>query len=199
MLRKTENIKEASEVIRDGGVVLCPSEGVYGLSCDAFNEEAVKRVIAIKERSDAKGFITVSDSLKRAESMLDLSSVSEGSKDLMSRLWPGPFTFILPVNSAFRSLLTGFRNTIALRITGFETLRALCGSLANPIVSTSANISGKQAVSKAELLDPEILERVDLFLSLPCEGLQTATSIYDTLEGRLIRRGVGWPEGEDNA
>ena len=88
----SENIDLAASVIKAGGVVICPAEGVYGLSCNALNEEAVKRIIAIKERDGAKGLITLAASMEDLGEVIDTKAMSTDTLALMSRLWPGPYT-----------------------------------------------------------------------------------------------------------
>ncbi len=191
----SENIDLAASVIKAGGVVICPAEGVYGLSCNALNEEAVKRIIAIKERDGAKGLITLAASMEDLGEVIDTKAMSTDTLALMSRLWPGPYTFVVPcLNSFIGSSLTGGRNCIAVRATSFEALAHLCKKSGTPLVSTSANLSGADAVSEFSLLSPIILRRVDLALTLPCGGLEGSTSVYDTLSRTLLRKGPLWPK-----
>ena len=113
---------------------------------------------------------------------------------LMSSMWPGPHTFILPMNDDFHSIALKDNHTVAVRITAFETLANLCKESGVPLVSTSANISGHEATSEISLLDKKLLDRVQLVLDLPCGGQNAPTSIYDTLTHTLVRKGPGWKE-----
>lgn len=188
------SITKAAEVIKSGGLVICPSEGVYGISCSVFNEDAVKKVIAAKERDVSKGLIIVDNSLYTLSRYIDSKRVDNESHKLMSSMWPGPHTFILPMTDDFHSIALKDNHTVAVRITAFETLAALCRECATPLVSTSANISGQPATSDVTLLDKKLLERVDLVLTLPCGGQNAPTSIFDTLTHTLVRKGPGWKE-----
>lgn len=188
------SIIKAAEVIKAGGLVICPSEGVYGISCSVFNENAVKRVIAAKERDVSKGLIIVDNSLSNLSRYIDSEKIDAQAHKLMSSMWPGPHTFILPMNDEFHSIALKDNHTVAVRITAFETLAALCRECASPLVSTSANISGKPATSDVSMLDKKLLERVDLVLTLPCGGQNAPTSIFDTLTHILVRKGPGWKE-----
>ncbi len=191
----SDDLVQAAEVIRNGGVVVCPAEGVYGLSCNALNEEAVARVVRIKERDSAKGLITIASSLHDLEQVADFKDMSCKGRTLINKLWPGPYTFVVPCANSFRgSLLTGGRGSVAVRITAFETLANLVRLSGVPLISTSANLSGEQAVSSFDLLSPVILKRVDFVLTLPCGGLSGSTSVYDTLSDVLLRKGPQWPE-----
>lgn len=190
----TASYDRVAEVIREGGVALCPTEGVYGLSCDIHNDVAVRKIIAIKRRSDAKGLITVADSFDRVADLVDASSLSEKTKTLLHRLWPGPFTFIMPVACDFSRSLMGAHRSLAVRVTDFEPMRSICALAQTAVVSTSANISGQSAVNSFADLNEEILTLVDIALNLPCGGLKAPTTIYDTITGSLIRKGPGWED-----
>lgn len=191
----SKDLDEAARVIKKGGVVITPAEGVYGLSCNALDDEAVKRVIAIKERDSAKGLITLVSSMTDLQGLVEMSQIDQSIIALMRRLWPGPYTFVVPCEKKCSGkMLTGGRNSIAVRVTSFNTLSTLCQKCAVPLVSTSANLSGAEAVSDFSLISPIILRRVDLALTLPCGGLEGSTSVYDTLSHTLLRRGPMWPK-----
>ena len=166
----TNSIKDAALVIQQGGVVICPSEGVYGISCSLFNEDAIKRVIKIKERDIAKGLIIVDSSLDTLKTYLDEKRVDDKSKALLKKYWPGPHTFVLPVVKTFNSTALRENHTVAIRITANEYLSALCTMAKTPMISTSANISGLSATSSLDNLDKRLYQRVDLILDLPCGG-----------------------------
>lgn len=191
----SSDLARAAEVIGQGGIVLCPAEGVYGLSCAALNDDAVRRVIVIKERDDSKGLITMGDSVESLGGIFDFAALPEKARSLMTRLWPGPYTFVVPCAPDLHGkTLTGGRDTVAVRVTAFETMAELCRLCGTALVSTSANLSGMEAVSEFDELSPIIMKRVDLVLELPCGGLRGSTSIYDTVAGKLVRRGPQWPE-----
>lgn len=190
----SKSITKAAEIIKAGGLVICPSEGVYGISCSVFNETAVKKVIAAKERDVSKGLIIVDSSLSSLSKYIDDNRIDATSRNLITSMWPGPHTFVLPMNDDFHSIALKDNHTVAVRITLFETLAKLCIECECPLISTSANISGQPATCDVSLLDKKLLERVDLVLDLPCGGQNEPTSIYDTLTHTLVRKGPGWKE-----
>ncbi|MGN0908440.1 MAG: L-threonylcarbamoyladenylate synthase [Succinivibrio sp.] len=195
MVEFTSDLQKAASCIRSGGVAVCPAEGVYGISCLAGDDNAVRRIIAMKERDSSKGLITVASCREQLEGMWDPSSLPGKARDLMDSLWPGPFTFVVPCSREFSgSALTGGRGTIAVRLTAFKTLADLCDLCSSALVTTSANLSGMEAVSDFSLISPLILKRADVALDLPCQGLEGASSVYDAVSGTLIRRGPSWPE-----
>ncbi len=181
-----------SQSIRSGGVVVCPTEGVYGLSCDPRSPEAVERLIALKKRSLSKGLILVGQSLEQLSSYVDFERLTAADHLLFRQHWPGPVTFILPLQQGCSKLISGEHNSAAIRITAFPTLREICRQVGGPIISTSANFSGEEAVSEFAKLNQELLGRVDLCLQLPCGGLCEPTAIYDTLRQKLLRPSAHW-------
>jgi len=190
----TEDIKRAAKVVAEGGVIICPSEGVYGLSCSFKNEDAIQRIIRIKQRDALKGLIVVDATPDYLENYIAKSDIDEYSLKLMQRMWPGPHTFILEARENLSSLALRPDNSMAVRITAFKTLSELCSAALVPLISTSANISGKPATSSIDELDSVLLERVDLVLNLPCGGQLAPTSIYDTRNHTLVRKGPSWKE-----
>ena len=191
----SDNLETAAATIKQGGVVIAPSEGVYGLSCSALDENAINRIIKIKERDSGKGLITIAGSIDDLKDIVALDKVDAESKALMQRLWPGPYTFVLPCADALKGrILTGGRDSIAVRVTAFAPMAELVKLSGVPLVSTSANLSGMDAESDFSLISPIILKRVDVALTIPCGDLQGSTSVYDTKTHTLLRKGPQWPE-----
>ncbi|MGN1281977.1 MAG: L-threonylcarbamoyladenylate synthase [Succinivibrio sp.] len=190
----TDSVKEAAQVIRQGGVIICPTEGVYGISCSVFNEEAVSRVIAIKQRDVSKGLIIVDSALDCLNQYIAFDRIDDISLGLIKKMWPGPHTFVLPVNDKLKTAAIRENRTVAVRITAFDTLSQLCSIAQVPVISTSANISGQPATDSLDRLDPDLCNRVDLVLTLPCSGQSEPTSIYDTQTRKLVRKGPHWIE-----
>ncbi len=183
------DIKKAIQVLTEGGVIICPTEGIYGFSCIANNLDAVKRIIEIKKRDNNKGLILVSDSIEKVKNLIDIDKIPKKSLDLMHELWPGHHTFVVPCNSNVDPLLTGNRNTIAIRISNFHVLSSLCKDLPYPIVSTSANISGHDPLTTIDMLEKEFGDVVDYILKKNCQGLKKSSTIHDALTGQILRKG----------
>ncbi|MDC0573555.1 Sua5/YciO/YrdC/YwlC family protein [Luminiphilus sp.] len=126
--------------LRAGAVVACPAEGVWGLSCDPFNEEAVLDVLQMKGREISKGLIVVAASADIFSALLDpLPSSARGA---ILDSWPGPNTWLVPHRSCFPRWITGDSDEVAIRVTSAPALKALCLAFDGPLVSTSANPAG---------------------------------------------------------
>ena len=161
MSEYSEDIKAAVEVLRRGGIILYPTDTVWGLGCDATNSEAVKKVFAIKQRADAKALITLVGSLAQLERTVD--GIPEVAYQLIE-FSDKPITIVydgvLPSARIAPELLAP-DGTIGVRVTNEEFSRGLCRAFGKPLVSTSANISGKPTPENFSEISPELLEAVD--------------------------------------
>ena len=157
----SEDIRQAVEVLRKGGVILYPTDTVWGLGCDATNSEAVKRIFQIKRRADAKALITLVGSIAQLERTVD--EVPEVAYQLIE-FSERPMTIVYdaPLASArIAPELLAEDGTIGVRVTAEEFSAGLCRTFRKPLVSTSANISGSPAPEVYTQIDPEILAAVD--------------------------------------
>lgn len=153
-----EDISKAVEVMNKGGVVLYPTDTIWGIGCDATNEEAVKRVFEIKRRNDAKALITLIDSEAKLEAYV--SEVPEVAWQLIE-VAERPLTIIYDGARNLAPNLMAEDGSVGIRITREEFSRNLCMRMRRPIVSTSANISGEPSPKNFSDISPEILAAVD--------------------------------------
>ncbi len=126
--------------IAAGEVVACPAEGVWGLSCNPFSEQAVHELLAMKQRSVDKGLILVAANAAAFSEVL--SPLSERVQKTISLSWPGPNTWLVPHRGAFPEWITGDSEEVAIRMTSAPALAALCRAFGGAVVSTSANPAG---------------------------------------------------------
>jgi L-threonylcarbamoyladenylate synthase len=155
-------IKKAKEYLEDGGVILCPTDTIWGLSCDALNEKAVEEIFEIKRRSKNKKFLILVNSFRMLEDYL--GDVPEIVLETM-RL-ENPITIIYPKAENIPSYLLSIDGSIAIRITKDPNLRKLISFLGHPIISTSANIGGEKYPQKFKDIDRSIIKSVDYILRL---------------------------------
>ena len=161
-MTREQDIKNAVEVLRKGGVILYPTDTVWGIGCDATNAEAVKRVYDIKQRDDSKAMICLVDSDARLQRYV--RKVPEVAWQLIDSLQDSgskPTTLILDGAVNLASNLIAEDGSIALRITQEPFSKELCYRFQKALVSTSANISGEPAAQNYADIDPRILEAVD--------------------------------------
>ena len=161
-MTREEDIKRAVETMRKGGVILYPTDTVWGIGCDATNVEAVKRVYAIKQRDDSKALICLVDSDARMQRYF--RNVPDVAWQLVDSLKEGntkPTTLILDGAINLAENLIAEDGSIGIRITNEPFSKELCYRFQKAIVSTSANISGEPAAQNYCDIDPRIIEAVD--------------------------------------
>jgi len=161
-MTREQDIKNAVEVLRKGGVILYPTDTVWGIGCDATNSEAVKRVYEIKQRQDSKALICLVDSDARLQRYV--RHVPEVAWQLIDSLQDSdakPTTLILDGAINLAENLIAEDGSVALRITQEAFSKELCYKFQKALVSTSANISGQPAAQNYQDIDPVLLERVD--------------------------------------
>lgn len=153
-----EDIQNAVKAMREGKVILYPTDTVWGIGCDATNKDAVKRVYEIKRRDDHKAMICLVDSAVRLQRYV--RRVPEVAWNILE-MAQKPTTVILDNAVNLAENLIAQDGSIAMRITREEFSKELCYRMQRPIVSTSANISGEKAAQNYRDISEEILQQVD--------------------------------------
>lgn len=153
-----EEIKKTIEVLRSGGVILYPTDTVWGIGCDATNKEAVKRIFEIKKRVDTKAMLVLIDSPAKLQAYVE--EVPDMAWDLIE-LTEKPLTIIYPEAKNLAENLIADDKSIGIRVTSEEFSRKLCSQFRKPIVSTSANVSGEPTPANFNQISESIKTAVD--------------------------------------
>lgn len=153
-----EEIKKAIEVLHAGGVVLYPTDTIWGLGCDATNEVAVEKIYRIKKRMETKSMLVLIDSPAKLNAYV--SEIPEIAWELIE-LSEKPLTIIYPTAKKLAKNLISEDKTIGIRVTKEEFSKKLCERFRKPIVSTSANISGEKSPAFFDEISEEIKMAVD--------------------------------------
>ena len=153
-----EEIKKACEVLQKGGVILYPTDTVWGIGCDATNEEAVKRVYEIKRRADSKAMLVLVDSDVKVD--FYVKDVPEVAWDLIQYATK-PLTVIYDNARNLAPNLIGEDGSVGIRVASEEFSKQLCFRFRKAIVSTSANVSGQPAPASFSEIQDEIKQAVD--------------------------------------
>lgn len=151
-----DEIKKACEVMQKGGVILYPTDTVWGIGCDATNEEAVKRVYEIKQRTDSKAMLVLVDSMRKVEFYVD--EIPPVAWDLVE-LSTKPLTIIYDGARNLAPNLIASDGSVGIRVTDEAFSKELCFRFRKPIVSTSANISGEPSPAVFSEISEEIKNR----------------------------------------
>ncbi|HEY0065843.1 MAG TPA: L-threonylcarbamoyladenylate synthase [Flavisolibacter sp.] len=184
-------IRQAAEVLRNGGIIVYPTDTIYGLGCDIFNHKAVERICRIKGVDPAKAQLSFV--------CYDLSHLSEYASQLSTPVYrnlrqylPGPYTFILGASRQVPKILKTKKDTVGLRIPGNEIAREIVRELGNPILS--ASLPGEQV---EDYTDPDVIhdrfeKLVDLVIDGGIGGTVPSTIVdYTSGEAVVVREGAG--------
>src|SRR4030043_1498083 len=140
-----EIIKITIESIREGKVIVCPTDTVYGLICDATNEKAVKKIFKIKKRPKGKPISIFVKDIKMAE---EFAKIDKNQEKFLQRVWPGALTAVLNPKKNLPKNISQDKNTIGVRIPDYRLVISLIRHLKSPLAETSANISGQPATTR---------------------------------------------------
>lgn len=157
-MTREEDIRNAVNVLRKGGIILYPTDTVWGIGCDATNAEAVRKVFEIKRRNDSKALICLVDSSDRLQRYV--RNVPEVAWDIFD-LATKPTTVILDGAVNLAPNLIAEDGSVALRVTHEEFSQQLCYRFQKALVSTSANISGEPTAQNYRDISQEIIDAVD--------------------------------------
>lgn len=135
------NIKKAVEIIKKGGVIIAPTDTVYGLICDATNKKAVDKIFKIKKRPKLKPLPIFVKDLKIAK---ELAEIDKKQESFLKKVWPGPVTAVLEKRKGVK-LYGVAKDTVALRVPRHKVISYLLSVIGRPLAETSANISGQPA------------------------------------------------------
>ena len=182
-----KSIDTITALLRQGGVIAYPTEGVWGLGCDPHNEAAVLRLLALKQRDVAKGLILIASDEAQLVAFIETSPLSQAQLAQVRASWPGPNTWIVPASANAPHWITGAHNGIAVRVTAHPLVRALCDTFGGALVSTSANIASEPSPRSRAELDPRIIAGVDAISEGETLGRQQPSTIRDARSGSTLR------------
>ena len=158
----TSLIGKAADILRNGGVVAFPTETVYGIGARVYDEQAVRRIFAIKSRPNNNPLIVHVASIEQVDALV--TAIPESAKNLMATFWPGPLTIVLPSSSRVPQVVTAGLNTVAVRMPDHPVASTLIRLLGEPISAPSANRSGRPSPTHVEHVQHDIGDDVDMVL-----------------------------------
>lgn len=184
------HLSEAVATLRAGGVIAQATEGVWGLACDPDDMHAVDRVLDLKGRDIARGLILLGHHPQVFAA--ELANLSEFDRARVQVEWPGPSTFVVPNRKSlpWPHWVTGDHTGVAVRVPGHEQARRVCAAFGGPLVSTSANPSGRKTPTTMLKVRAYFGSKVDFYL--PGEVLESGSPsrIYDFATGKSLRAPV---------
>jgi L-threonylcarbamoyladenylate synthase len=183
-----EKIKKAAEIIKSGGVVAFPTETVYGLGANAYDEQAVKKIFELKGRPQDNPLIVHIS--KKQDVYIVAREVPEKAKVLIREFWPGPLTLVLPKNPSIPDIVTAGLDTVAVRMPDHPIALKLIRLSGVPIAAPSANISGKPSATQPEHIKKYFGEKVFLIEGKVKIGIES--TVLDLTEDvpKILRPGA---------
>ena len=174
-IRQEQALKRAKEVLLQGGLVACPTESFYGIAVDATNEEAIRRLFALKKRAAEHPILLLIPSVELvSEYVIRIPPVAQ---QLINEFWPGGLTLVFEASKKTSPLLTADTGKIGLRLSNHPLATALAQAIGVPVTGTSANISGSPPCCSAK----EVLGSFKGGIDLIIDGGETAGGIGSTI------------------
>jgi L-threonylcarbamoyladenylate synthase len=180
------HFKCATQVLTLGGVIAYPTEAVWGLGCDPWNESAVIKILEIKQRPMHKGLILVASHWSQFEPLMDGLSAPQIKQLTLS--WPGPTTWLIPDPKGWvPQWIKGRHLSVALRVSAHPLVLALCDEFNGPIVSTSANLAGCEPARSQLEVTQTFSGQLDYVLSGELGESKQPSQVKDLVSGQVIR------------
>jgi tRNA threonylcarbamoyl adenosine modification protein (Sua5/YciO/YrdC/YwlC family) len=182
-------IRRVAQCLRDGGIIAYPTDTTYGIGCSIFNKKGIERIYRMKERERNKPFSFICSSLSEVTKFARVSNVAF---KYLKRYLPGPYTFVLEATRDVPDLLLTRQKTVGIRIPDNRICIELVLALGNPIITTSANLSGEEPVGDPMVIDSTFGNQLDYVVDGAI--LMTDVSSVISLVGdvpNVLRAGLG--------
>ncbi len=179
-----QNINQAADIIKNGGLIAYPTETVYGLGADPHNDEAVQKIFTAKGRAEDKGIILLIRGVDDLSTLVH--TVSPTAQILIEVFWPGPLTLVFRANRDLSPALLGGRDTIALRHSSSSVASRLLFALGGPLTSTSANRSAEPPARSAYEVENALGDHLDLILDGGPSDTTLPSTLVDVSSDRVI-------------
>jgi len=186
LFKKSFDVSESIDWLNDGKILVHPTEGVWGLGCNALDQKAFKKIYLLKKRDSQKSFILLASSYEAIKKYI--IKLTEDDKSFLRKSWPGPVTLLIKFNNDLPSHLKNHTGKIAIRVSNHLPLKSLFKGFEGLMVSTSANVSGEEIIN-----DPiEIINAFDdIDVAYYNESLGTnkkPSTIIDLASRKIIRK-----------
>jgi tRNA threonylcarbamoyl adenosine modification protein (Sua5/YciO/YrdC/YwlC family) len=182
-------IRRAVEILRGGGIVIYPTDTVYGMGCDLFNKKGIERIYEIQRRDRRQPLSFICADLK---DISRYARVSDDAYKIMKRLLPGPYTFILEASRAVPKIILPKRLTTGIRIPDNRICHALVTEMGSPVISTSVKDGGGELLSDPRMIEELFGKRVDMIIDGGIIAAAPSSVVSLLAEGiEVIRAGKG--------
>lgn len=180
------SIDDAAARLRAGQVLAYPTEAVWGLGCDPFDQAAVLRLLALKSRPVEKGLILVAAGPDQLDGLVDWAALEDARRAAVLASWPGANTWTVPATPRVPAWIRGAHTSVAVRCSAHPVVSALCRAFGGALVSTSANPAGAPPPRTLADFDPDLRAAVAVVAGAT-GGLERPTPIRDAGSGEVLR------------
>ena len=179
--------QRAISAFQQGQLIAYPTEAVFGLGCDPDNEQAVRALLALKQRPIEKGLILVAANLEQLLPYVDWQVLRKAQQQEICASWPGPYTWVIPKQHTVPDWLSGQFSSLAVRVSAHPCVQAMCLAFGKPLVSTSANLTGQPPCRTVEQVQHQLGAQLAWIQEGRCDLTANPTQIRDALTGQVIR------------
>ncbi|MEP0071067.1 MAG: Sua5/YciO/YrdC/YwlC family protein [Marinomonas sp.] len=184
-MRLITSPSELADIIRQGGVIAYPTEAVWGLGCDPFNESAVRRILDLKSRPEYKGLILIAGAEQQLTPWLNTLEKEVGERLISQN--DIPTSWVVPDTSITPSWVRGEHQSVAIRLTQHAPVQALCNAFQGAIVSTSANPAGLPPAMSIDEIRDYFGDQIDAIYDAPLGNASQPSQVKDILTDTLFR------------
>lgn len=172
---KEEELQEVEETLKKGGIVIFPTDTVYGIGCNCFSTKAIKRIFDVKSRPERKPINVLTDKIEKIENVT--KNIKNEEKEIINKYMPGAVTVVLDKKEEVPDILTSGLNTIGVRIPNNKIALEILKKFENPLATTSVNISGDLPGLEINDFIKEFENKVDIII----DGGKTKIGVASTI------------------
>jgi len=180
-----DKITQTVGILRQGGIIVYPTDTIYGLGCDIFNKDAIKKIYQLKKREAKKPMSIICSNFAQ---IAEYAIVPNSAFAILKKTLPGPYTFILKAKSKTPSSFLAKNKTVGIRIPDNKICQEIVKSLGNPIITTSLNISGQDVLTSPSQLSKEMKNKIDLIIDAGFLAQEPSTIIDLTGDQPVVIR-----------
>jgi L-threonylcarbamoyladenylate synthase len=187
---ESDKIKEAVRIIKKGGLVVFPTETVYGLGCNALNKKAVARIFEVKKRDLGKPLLILIG--QKGELKKYVKTITPLAKKLIKKYWPGPVTLVFQKSKIIPPAVVAGKDKVAIRLSSNKITQALIRESGLPLIGTSANLSGQNNINSPEEVIKQFRNKVDLIIDGGRTRQGKASTVVDVTGEKpvILRQGI---------
>lgn len=184
-----EKIEQVVAILQNGGIIVYPTDTIYGLGCDIFSKDAIKKIYQLKKRKGQKPMSIICADLKDAAKY---AIIPDAAFKVLKKALPGPFTFILKAKSNLPTSFLSKNKTVGIRIPDNQICLEIVKTLGNPIITTSLNFSGDKVMASPSQMPLEMKNKIDLIIEAGTLE-QAPSTVVDLSSGQplILRPGKG--------